>query len=557
MNSDKLKLFELLKVNEAAGTIHFGHRRMLVLDADAMGLFRKELIESVGSDRARRILTRVGYACGYRDALTTRDWQPVDKVVEWWSLGPRLHTLEGVVHVKTLHSQIDKARGVFEVDVAWRNSYEAEQHRTHLGIADTPVCWMLVGYASGHATAVFGRDVYCYEKECVGKGDEQCVLIARAADGVNQQMQALKADSESDGIQAELGCLLEALDSHQKELKCQQDHVTVLESQLRSWREAIKESVGTEEIVGTSAGFRSMMREVERVATSNTTVLICGETGTGKDLIARLLHAHSHRKEQPFIMVDCTSLPESLVESELFGHEKGSFTGAFRQKLGRFEVADGGTIFLDEVGELPIQTQAKFLRALQKGEFERVGGTRTIKVDVRVLAATHQPLEKLVAEGRFREDLLYRLNAFPIHVPSLRERPEDITVLTSYFVKRYRDRFRKEISAIDPQSLKSLQQYAWPGNVRELEHIIERAVLLAEGEVLIIDQPLNGKVSRSDVLSGSHPKPLKTLAHMEASYVEEVLKHTNGVIAGKGGAAEILGLPASTLRNRMKRLGLK
>ena len=425
-------------------------------------------------------------------------------------------------------------------------------------MADSPVCWTLVGYASGHSSAVFGREVSYSEEECVGKGDAHCLVVARVPDKSGEHRDAFQVDDGEETIHVELRPLLEALDRREKDLKRQQDHASLLESQLRSLREAIKESVGTEEIVGTSAGFRSMMREVDRVAASNTTVLICGETGTGKDLIARLLHAHSHRKEQPFIMVDCTSLPESLVESELFGHEKGSFTGAFRQKLGRFEVADGGTIFLDEVGELPIQTQAKFLRVLQKGEFERVGGTRTIKVDVRVLAATHQLLEKLVAEGRFRQDLFYRLNAFPIHVPPLRERPEDITVLTSYFVKRYGDRFRKEISAIDPQSLKSLQQYSWPGNVRELEHIIERAVLLADGEVLAIDQTLSARPSRPDSLSDSStPKLLKTLAHMEASYIEEVLKHTDGVIAGKEGAAELLGLPASTLRNRMKKLGLK
>ena len=557
MDSD-LKLFELLKTDEAAGTIHFEHRRMLLLDADAMGLLRKELIETLGLDRARRVFMRFGYACGYRDALTTKEWQETDKLAEWWALGPRLHALEGVVHVQILRSHIDKARGVFEVEAEWRNSYEAEQHRTHLGVADAPVCWMLVGYASGHATAVFGRDVYCYEQECVAKGDARCLVVARSADKADEQMHALKADYQSDNIQAELGRLLEALERHQKDLKRKEDHVTVLESQIRSFREAIKESVGAEEIVGTSAGFRSVMKEVERVASSHTTVLICGETGTGKDLIARLLHAHSDRKEQPFITVDCTALPKSLVESELFGHEKGAFTGAFKQKLGRFEVAHGGTLFLDEVGELPIETQAKFLRALQKGEFERVGGTRTLKVDVRVLAATNQPLDKLVAEGRFRADLFYRLNAFPIHVPPLRERPEDITLLTSYFAKRYGARFRKDISAIDPRSLDFLQQYSWPGNVRELEHIIERAVLLAEGDVLTVHVPFltREQIPRS-VAEQSEPRELKTLAEMERTYMEEVLRHTNGLIAGKGGAAEILGLPASTLRHRMKKLGLK
>jgi len=557
MNTDKLRLFELLKTDEAAGTILFQGRRMLLMDADAMGLLRKGLIESVGFDRARRIFMRFGYACGYRDALTSKDWQAADNVSEWWSIGPKLHTLEGVVRVRIIHSRIDKTNGVFEVDAEWVNSYEAEQHRAHFGVADSPVCWTLVGYATGHATAVFGRDVWCEEKECIGKGDGRCLVIARAANQSGEEMRALKVDDKEEDVHAELRRLLEALDRREKDLKRQQIKVSTLESQLSSLREAIKESVGAEEIVGTSAGFRSVMQEVKRVASADTTVLICGETGTGKDMVARLLHAHSGRNEQPFITVDCTALPKSLVESELFGHEKGAFTGAFKQKLGRFEIANGGTIFLDEVGDLPMETQAKFLRALQKGEFERVGGTRTIKVDVRVLAATNRQLDKLVTEGQFRQDLFYRLNAFPLHIPPLRERPEDITLLIHYFVERYSSRFKKEIVSVDPQSLECLRQYHWPGNIRELEHIIERAVLLTEGEILTVDNPLSpAERSPVDTPGLSRARPL-SLAKMEQAYIEEIIRHTHGLIAGKGGAADILGLPASTLRNRMKKLGLK
>lgn len=558
MNPSHLKLLELLKTDETAGTIHFEHRRMLLLDADAMGLLRKELIETVGIDRTRRILMRFGYACGYRDALTTKDWQAGDDVLEWWALGPRLHTLEGVVHVQTLRSHIDKAKGVFEVEVEWRNSYEAEQHRAHLGLTDSPVCWMLVGYASGHSSAVFGQDVFYYETECVGKGNARCLVLGRAAHESDETVRALKADYEGNDIHAELGHLLEVLDQREKDLKRQEAKVNALESQLSSLREAIKESAGAEEMVGTSAAFRKVIKEVECVASSDVTVLIGGETGTGKDMIARLLHARSGRSGQPFITVNCTALPASLAESELFGHEKGAFTGAFQRKPGRFEIADGGTIFLDEVGELPPEIQAKFLRVLQQSEFERVGGTRTIKVDVRVLAATNQSLEKLVAEGKFRADLFYRLNTFPIHLLPLRERPDDIMLLACYFVERYGARFKKTLSSIDQQSLERLQQYHWPGNVREMEHVIERAVLLAEDDVLTVDVPFSGGLHIPDSLSDrSEPGSLKTLAQMERTYIEEVLRHTGGLIAGKGGAAEVLGLPASTLRNRMRKLGLK
>ncbi len=558
MTPNELKLFELLKIDEGAGTIHFGHRRMLLMDADAMGLLRKELIETVGIDRARRILTRFGYACGYRDALTTKDWHTGGDVADWWSLGPRLHTLEGMVRARILNSRIDKTGGVFDVDAEWINSYEAEQHLAHLGMADSPVCWTLLGYATGHSSAVFGREVCYSEKECIGKGDARCLVVARVLHKSDEQVDALKADDEEENIEVELRRLLEALDRREKDLKRQEMKVSTLESQLMTLREAIKESAGVEEIVGTSTAFRKVMKEVERVAPSDATVLICGETGTGKDMIARALHTRSSRGGQPFITVNCAALPDSLVESELFGHEKGAFTGAFKQKLGRFEIANSGTIFLDEVGELPLEAQAKFLRSLQQGEFERVGGTRTITVDVRVLAATNRRLDKLVAEGRFREDLFYRLNVFPIQVPPLRERPDDILLLAHYFVQRYSSRFKKEITSVDQRSLDSLRQYHWPGNVRELEHIIERAVLLAETEVLTVEVPFTGRPFRLEsVAEQSESRSLKTLPEMERAYIEEVLRHTNGLIAGKGGAAEILDLPASTLRHRMKKLGLK
>lgn len=332
MTSTKLKLFELLQADETAGTIHFEHRRMLLMDADAMGLLRKELIETLGIDRARRILTRFGYACGYRDALTTKDWQADDKLAQWWSIGPKLHMLEGMVGVRILHSRIDKSNGIFEVDVEWVNSYEAEQHRTHLGVAESPVCWTLLGYANGHSSAVFGREVSYSEKECVGKGDARCLIIARAAIESDEQMGTVKTDDEEENLQAQLSRVLDALDRREKDLKHQEAKVSVLESQLMALCEAVKEPGVTEEIIGTSAAFRKVMKEVERVAASDATVLICGQTGTGKDMIARRLHAQSGRKERQFITVDCGALPASLVESELFGHEKGAFTGAITQK---------------------------------------------------------------------------------------------------------------------------------------------------------------------------------------------------------------------------------
>ncbi len=557
MNPSELKLLELLKADEESGVIRFKHRRMLIFDADALGLLRKELIETLGLERARRLLTRFGYACGYRVALTSKELFHWQSDADWWAAGPRLHTLEGIVQVRALRSHMDKSMGIFEVEAEWLHSYEAEQHLKHIGQNDSPVCWTLTGYASGHASAVFGSEVCCFEKECAGKGEARCLVVARAATALTDEMRAHIEYHRPDNIDAEFQRLLNELERREKEMAAQEEKAKALESLVLYLQEAIKEEYNFEEMVGASPAFRKVVREVEKVAASDSTVLICGETGTGKELIAHALHARSARNQQPLITVNCAALPAGLVESELFSHEKGAFTGALQRKLGRFQIADRGTIFLDEVGELPLETQTKFLRFLQQGEFERLGGTQTLKVDVRVLAATHQPLERLVAEGKFRSDLFYRLNVFPIVLPPLRERREDIVLLTNYFAQKFRSRLKKNIFSIDSVSLERLRNYDWPGNVRELEHVIERAVLLAEGEVLTIDLPAGrqeGAVTSAHAAAA--PMKLRTLEEMERDYIREVLRRTQGAIAGKGGAAEILGLPPSTLRHRIKKLGL-
>ena len=558
MNPGELKLLELLKADEESGVISFQHRRMLIFDADAMGLLRQELIEALGLERARHLLTRFGYACGYRDALTSKELFDWKSDSDWWAAGPRLHMLEGIVQVRLLRSQVGKDAGVFDVEAEWLHSYEAEQHLRHIGQSDAPVCWTLTGYASGHSSAVFGSEVCCFETECVGKGDARCLVEVRATAALNDQQRALAEYHRPANINAEFQRLLDELEQREKALAAQQERAQSLESHVLYLREALREEYNFEEMVGASPAFRKVVREVEQVAWSDSTVLICGETGTGKELIANAIHARSARQNRPFITVNCAALPAGLAESELFGHEKGAFTGAHQRKLGRFQLADGGTIFLDEVSELPPETQAKFLRVLQQGEFERVGGSQTIKVDARVLAATNQPLERLVAEGKFRADLFYRLNVFPIVLPPLRERREDIVLLANYFAQKFRARLNKKISSIDAASLERLQNYDWPGNVRELEHVIERAVLLAEGEVLFIDLPL-GREGRAtpNVAAVPSSTQLRTLDEIERDYIAEVLRRTQGAIAGKGGAAEILGLPPSTLRDRMKKLGLK
>ena len=323
-----------------------------------------------------------------------------------------------------------------------------------------------------------------------------------------------------------------------------------LEAQNIYLQEEIKGGHNFEELIGSSSSLKKVLKNVERVAPTDSAVLITGETGTGKELIARAIHNLSSRKDKPLVKVNCAAIPAGLIESELFGHEKGAFTGALTKKMGRFEVADKGTIFLDEIGELPLDLQTKLLRVLQEGEFERVGGTQTFKVNVRVIAATNRDLEKLSKTGHYRPDLYYRLNVFPIHLPPLREREGDIPLLAQYFAHKFATNLGKKIDRIPERMVSALQRYEWPGNIRELEHVIERAVILSEGSEL---EPIDW-LSPSNAKAG-YGKQL-TLEEMERQYIVDVLEQTSWRVSGEKGAAKILDLNPTTLEARMKKLGI-
>jgi transcriptional regulator with GAF, ATPase, and Fis domain len=291
---------------------------------------------------------------------------------------------------------------------------------------------------------------------------------------------------------------------------------------------------------------------VAKVAPTDSTVLVTGETGTGKELVARGIHKRSQRASRAFVSVNCAAIPRDLIASELFGHEKGAFTGATQRRLGRFESADGGTIFLDEIGELPAEMQIALLRVLQEREFQRVGGNESIKTDVRVVAATNRDLQAIIAEGRFRDDLFYRLNVFPIEVPPLRERREDIPLLVEYFVDRYASQAGKKISGISKKSMELLQSYVWPGNIRELQNVIERSVIISESENLCIDESwFVGRSATTD--SAIQPLSAK-LASQEREMIESALAESNGRVSGPRGAAAKLGIPQSTLDSKIKTL---
>ena len=312
----------------------------------------------------------------------------------------------------------------------------------------------------------------------------------------------------------------------------------------------IRTEMNFDEIVGEGSTLRAVLKQVETVAPTDSTVLITGETGTGKELIARAIHNLSPRRERTFVKVNCAAIPTGLLESELFGHERGAFTGAIAQRIGRFELAHGGTIFLDEVGDIPLELQPKLLRVLQEQEFERLGGTQTIRVNVRLVAATNRDLGAMVAERAFRSDLYYRLRVFPLHMPPLRERQEDIPALIRYFVEKHARRMNRIVETIPAETLDLLVRYPWPGNIRELENLIERAVIVSPGPVL--------RVPISEIKPPSEPVgDVLTLRAAERDHILKALEATNWVLAGPRGAAARLGMKRTTLQSKMRKLGIK
>jgi transcriptional regulator with GAF, ATPase, and Fis domain len=323
-----------------------------------------------------------------------------------------------------------------------------------------------------------------------------------------------------------------------------------LEAENVYLREDIKKVHSFDEIIGQSDGLKYVLYRVEQVAGTDATVLILGETGTGKEVIAHAIHSRSLRKDRPMVTVNCAALPANLIESELFGREKGAFTGAHARQVGRFEVADMGTFFLDEIGELPLELQSKLLRVIQEGEFERLGSPHTIKVNVRIIASTSRDLQEEIKKGRFREDLYYRLNVFPLTIPPLRKRSDDIPLLVEHFVKKFSRKMGKEIKTIPKEAMNAFQSYAWPGNVRELEHVIERAVITTQGPVLRLAEKIgNGKAHAHNIDSFS-------ISDVEREHILKVMSKTGWRIEGNKGAAALLGMNPSTLRSRMHKLGI-
>ncbi|WP_336335137.1 sigma 54-interacting transcriptional regulator [Pseudomonas putida] len=466
------EVLKRLHFNPAEGLIWLEDRRMMLMHAEAMGALRQELIEGVGTDAARGLLTRFGYTAGCRDAeLALALRGRMEAVDDLLGNGAQFQALQGIVTVEGLYRNVDIERGICHLEFLWRNCFEDQVHIDAYGIGAEAVCWIEVGYASGFLSTCMGKRILVREIACRAMGEEVCHCVARPIEDWPDPEEDLKY-FEPGPIRNHAHAKVHASPS-------------VDAREQSSNAKGAAPSVPRASVIGASVSFNVIMHKILRVAPTKATVLLLGESGVGKSAFAREIQRASRRADKPFLEVNCAAIPEQLMESELFGVERGAYTGAAETRPGRFQLADGGTLFLDEIATLSLTAQGKLLRVLQTGEFETLGGRATRQVDVRIVAATNEDLRDAVKAGRFREDLYYRLNVFPILIPPLRERRDDIPLLLEYMIRRYSALHERRICGVTSQALQVVLNYRWPGNIRELENVIERGVILGED-----DQPL-------------------------------------------------------------------
>ena len=543
-------LTELLDFRPDQGIIRLHEQRVVILSAAAMGLMRKELIDTLGAETTRRIFLRFGFADGYHDAVSLRDRSQSATPLEGLRAGIELHRLEGIVRANISRLEHDPASGRFDEEIEWHDSYVAEQHLHHYGASSTPVCWSLVGYASGYASACFGQEIYFKETACLAQGAPACAVVGKDAARWGEELEGLRADVHGADLGREIERVRDAVHRRLGEIERREKLVAKRERELDRLLERVDRHAAAKHFIAGSNAMRDVLELAARVAPLDTTVLVHGESGTGKEFVVRMIHEQSARAAGPFVSVNCAALTETLLESELFGHARGAFTGAVREKIGLFEVADRGTIFLDEIGEVAPTVQAKLLRALQEREIRRVGAERTIKINARVVAATNRDLRAAVDTGTFREDLYFRLGAFVITVPPLRERREDIPTLVHHFVGRAAELVKRDVKTVSPDAMTALMRYDWPGNVRELEHAIERAVIVARGSsIKLRELPPEIWQTHPAQATGS---TLDLHTH-ERDVIERALRRFQG---SRREAADALKISTVTLWRKIKHYGI-
>ncbi len=530
-------LWSKVRFDAKSGTVWLDEQRMLLLHSESLAALRAELIRSLGEERAAGLLMRMGYHSGVQDAEIARRLVGNGLYEDVFLLGPALHQLEGVVQVETVHCEIDVAAGHFKGEFVWHGGWEADAQLAEFGPGEGCTCWNQVGYATGYVSAFLSRRVHFTETMCRAKGDPHCRIVGEAVDIAGQSFDPFRPDDIA-------------------------GQISQMAEEIRVLRAQLEPRQPPTDLVGRSPAFLQSFRLLERATTTDVTVLLLGETGVGKEVFANWLHDHSRRRGKPFVAINCGAIPHELIESELFGAEAGAYTGATKARDGRFVRADGGTLFLDEIGDLPLAAQVKLLRVLQTGEVERLGGSQIQKVDVRVVAATNVDLQRAVAEGRFRADLFYRLNPYPIEIPPLRDRAGDIPLFVDALLKRLCARHGRPVRGVSDRAMSLLASYPWPGNIRELENVLERGVILAEpGSCIDLDalsitaRPIAGALDRDGrIVDGMVDDMLRdlpdlTLAAIEDRLIDEAVRRSKGDLAV---AAAMLGLSRRQLDYRRR-----
>lgn len=551
-HSDFQDLTSSIKFDSANGKIWFGEQRMLLMHLSALAAFRREVVNSMGMEHAKGFFMRLGYQSGLRDAELARKLRPDCDEMQIFLAGPQLHSLKGMVKVVPKHIELDQKSGRFYGELEWVDSFEVEICQTTLGQLEQPACWSLLGYACAYTTSFMGRQIIFKETSCRGCGDEKCLIVGKPAEEWEDAGDFARYFTEDPFV----------------------EELYDLKVQSNSLRASLAKQQGQFYGIGQAENYRKICRMIDKAAPGKVSILLYGETGVGKEVIARSVHLRSERAEQPYIAVNCAAIPQDLIEAELFGVEKGAYTGAHQARMGRFERANGGTIFLDEVVELSAKAQATLLRVLQEGEFERVGDFKTRPVDVRVIAATNECLTKAVKDGKFRADLFYRLNVFPVKVPPLRDRMDDLPLLVEHFIGRFHDNYSKRTLGLSDKALQICLNYHWPGNIRELENVLERGVILTNNnesisqDALFADvPPLAGEALEHDIVdnhglvvakNGEHVQGwMEQILHENVS-LDEVEQSLMAVAMQKAnnnvsGAARLLGLSRPALAYRLKK----
>ena len=540
MRIEDLHHSELLELDSEGGVIRFAGQRALLLDAVAMGLLRQYLVENFGLTAARTVLTQFGFAHGWRMASAMQkgfEWADNE---EWRSAGSRIYTLQGLFHTQPGGDDPLAKKGA-----ALLASYEAEQHLLHFGRSDSGVCWTICGLMSGYVSHTAGEEIYVLEDRCLGAGHAACHLQGRTREQWGDERAEELMFFDAGRLEQ---CLDVSLSRVTKTLKAAENKLRARRRALVSVVREVVEPVG---IVAKSQQMQQVVDLAQRVAKVDATVLITGESGVGKERIARLVHEESTRAVGPFVAVNCGAITETLLESELFGHKRGAFTGATSDRPGLFEAANRGTLLLDEIGDVSPGMQVKLLRVLQEREIRRIGENENRPVDVRVLAATNRDLAHGVAEDTLRPDLYYRLKVVELHVPALRNRRDDILPLARLLLKDVAKQMGRKISSLTPRAADQLLRYDWPGNVRELENAMERAVALARGSrVDFGDLP--------EEVRQAFPKPVvgegkvQSLSDVEKEYILAVLQLNDG---NQTLTAKQLGIGSATLYRKLKKYG--